>query len=414
MRIVTIDYLANIPGSKKQIKGGPANFAKYFSAHAAKEGHSWIGIVQRMTSGRRVFLRKLGEKPNCEYVGCFLVSDRIEEFLHAKRTVDPCVYFEAEIDRLACFLEEQRADVVFLNGYSLFSWMVLRAAWKKQIPLVVQHAGILTIEVTLYKHLYSSAARKMLIEMERDTARYATKQVFLNEYSREVFQEQVAPLERARTQIIPLPYAETANASRPLTQVSVDPASSVRIGCVARWDRIKNHKAVLELAKEIERQKRPWSIESVTTVPPTNKFLAFKKAYQKRIRVTPPMDAEALRAFYRRMDVLILPSLFDVSPTVVMEAAHEGRLTLIAPQVGWVTEYRAHGLESCIVDFSNPVNVVKQLEQALLHTNIRPFQVYMEQHHAPREVFQAYIRLFTELHVYANRSTRLKLPTDRT
>lgn len=61
------------------------------------------------------------------------------------------------------------------------------------------------------------------------------------------------------------------------------------------------------------------------------------------------------------MDLMILPSHFDVSPHVVPEALFNGVPTLISPNVGWVSDYQRTGAKNWIIDFGNPEKVVKRI-----------------------------------------------------
>lgn len=407
MRILSNDYIANLPHSVKVAHGGPANFARNFSSFAIKEGHEWLGFIQRSTEGKKAFVRKIATAPHREYTGCFFPSERMETFFKLPRKKDPRIYFSDEIACLQRFIKKIAPDLLFLNGYSLASWFMLEAATRENLPIVVQHAGIAAIEYEIYKHLYSTAARAMLLEMEQDIVRLASKQVFLNEFSYRTFSKRVLATPKKQVAIIPLPF-ETKNWRKEIdASMNLQEKKELVIGCVARWDRIKNHAAVLDLAREAHAQGLSWRFESVTIVPQTRLFQRFKKEYQKRVTVIPPMSRDALAAFYARMDLLILPSCFDVSPTVVMEAAGAGKPTLISPTVGWIDEYKKSGLQKWIVDFNNPTDVIKRIKQLLKQPSIRRLQNSIRELHDPRIVFNTYLHLFTDLLPYAHRSTRL-------
>ena len=135
---------------------------------------------------------------------------------------------------------------------------MLEAAAREGLPIVIQHAGIACIEYKIYQHLYTDAAREILLEMERDIVRQASKQIFLNEYSRQVFSKQVSRLRKHQSIVIPLPYEikewEQAARKKPRRIEKRE----VVIGCVARWDLIKNHAAVLDLARAAHKQGLPW------------------------------------------------------------------------------------------------------------------------------------------------------------
>src|SRR3989338_71757 len=171
-------------------------------------------------------------------------------------------------------------------------------------------------------------------DIEKEAAETASTNIFLNEYSREVFQNTVRPDVMRGSIIIPLPHS-----GWPFTGNFIPQKRDARIlGVVARWDRIKNQGAILAVAEEVNRQRLPWRIRSVTEIPDTPVQADFKARYRELIDILPHMKREALREFYGSVDMMILPSHFDVSPTVVMEAVSVGIPTLISPNVGWVRE----------------------------------------------------------------------------
>ncbi len=407
MRILSNDALTNLPHSNGVAHGGLANFARHFSAFAVAAGHEWIGFIQRPNDGTKTRFRTLAKAPHRQYKGCYFPDTRIRSFLKTKKMINPRTFFSEEIEALQRFIKEVKPDILFLNGYSFSSWLMLEAASREKLPIVVQHAGIAAIENEIYKHLYSTAGRALLLEMERDIVRQATKQVFLNEYSYRVFSKKVLRVPRKQVEIIPLPYEAHEWKKTAQTKQALHLKKEIIIGCVARWDRIKNHAAILDLAREAQTQGLPWRFECVTIIPPTKFLFDFKEEYRARITVVPPMNRASLAAFYRRMDLMILPSHFDVSPTVVMEAAGAGKPTLISPAVGWANEYKACKLEKWIICFDDPAKVVKRIQQLLKQPSIETLQDSIRRLHAPHTVFQAYLTLFTDLSSYAHRSTRL-------
>lgn len=395
MRILSNDCLPNVPGSDRVAHGGTAIFARNFSTFVVEEGHEWIGLMQRGTKSEKIFMRTLATAPRCRYEAFFSPEKHFTAIFKTERWVDPREYFSKEIERLRRFMRETQPDILFLNGYSIIGWLLLEAATQEHLPIVTQHAGIACIEYQIYKHLYSNMALKIFLEMERDIVRQASKQVFLNDYSRRIFSEKVLQIPQGQSVIIPLPYG--ADRWERMPKFKKD---GLTIGCVARWDRIKNHAAVLDVAREAQAQGLPWRFKSVTTIPPTKLFRRFKDEYLARITVLPPMEREALKEFYREVDLFILPSFFDVSPNVALEAAGAGKPTLISPTVGWVSEYQACRMDKWIVDFSDPKAVVARLRALVAKPPPTAFQAFVRRHHDPKRVFRAYLQLFSRsIHV---------------
>lgn len=400
MRILSNDYHSNLPNSPHPSYGGTVNFARNFSTYVSEQGHEWIGLIHRLNKDEKTTVKKEKGYLGRTYYSCSFSNTHYRSFLELEKRCDPRVWFAPQIKSVRQYIRRLQPDLLFLNGFPLFAWILLEAAAQEQVPIVIQHAGILRIEFEQYKHLYTNVGRAMLLDMEREIVALATKQIFLNEYSRDVYNKMIAPVPKKQALIIPLPYqeafAEQAAQQQPKSVKKTD-QTSVTIGCVARWDRIKNLRAFLRVAQEAKRQKLPWIFRSVINIPDTPVDARMKQSFKKMIDVLAPMSQAALVPFYQSLDLLILPSYFDVSPTVVMEGALLHKPTLISPTVGWTSEYRTCGLDDWIIDFTDEKKVVQQI-RVLLKQPVSPrFRRFILSKHAPNRVFSKYLQVFTSV-----------------
>jgi len=391
MRILSLDYASNLPGSTQHMKGGTERFARDFSAFVTENGHEWIGVIQGPPEQATSF-EECGTDTGKEY---YRIASRVIEssvFADMSTLDEAITIFGPEIKNFKSALQTLKPDLVFLNGFIPYSWLLLCAVREEGIPVVFQHAGILVKEMGQYSDIYAEGTLRMTALLEKDATESAAVNIFLNEHSKNASVELVKPARMQEVFIIPLPDAGWDYIpSSPVARVERS------IGVVARWDRIKNHPAVLALAKEIHAQGLPWTITAVTTVPNTMKNLPFKKEYKEHVHVIEPMDHDALRAFYREQDVCILPSIFETAGGVVSEALAEGTPTLISNGVGWVDEYKATGMESWITDFSDPVEVVTTLQKHLdasAWPEVRRLASHIQEHHNPEIVFTKYLSVF--------------------
>lgn len=399
MRILSNEYRSNVPGQSKIAHGGPGNFARTFSDYVVAAGHEWIGIVHEFAEQEKTTIKKRPSAGSKSYYSCTFSHAHYMHPLHQEAKVDPRLWFAPQVDAIRKLIRRVKPDLLFLGGFSLYAWILLEAARQEGLPIVIQHSGISKTEFEQYKHLYTRAGRSLMLDLEREITRCAAKQVFLNEYSREYFRKQVADFPERQAMIIPLPYLGSfAKApARKTVSSAHTKKTALTIGCVARWDRIKNHKAILQLAKAAKREKLPWTFKSVTSIPETAVEQAFKDAYRANIEVVAPMEQAGLTAFYQSVDVLVLPSKFDVSPTVVMEAALMGKPTLISKTVGWTSEYRDCGLSPWIVDFSDAKAVVRTLKRLAKKPVPNTFRRHILAKHAPKTVFAKYLNLFASV-----------------
>ncbi|MBI5654255.1 glycosyltransferase family 4 protein [Candidatus Uhrbacteria bacterium] len=396
VRIVSNESIFNLPQQKKKAHGGTAIFARSFSSYVTRNDHEWIGLIERNTKGRKTYLKKACFDESRLFYYIFFPSSRYREIINAKKPLDAKKLLSKEIGRTEKFFKEVRPDIVFLNGFSLTAWIMLMAAKEMRIPAVIQHAGIWQVEMEVHKRVHPPTARKIFLEMERDTARYAALHIFLNEYSQGVFERKVMTIPDGRSTIIPLPYQ--AEMLQHIRHHRISGAKQKpNIGNVARWDLIKDYTAYLNVAKAAHADGLPWEFHSVMIIPDTRFKRRLKAQYRKHIQVLAPMGRKELARFYSQMDMLILPSKFDVSPNVVMEAVLAGKPTLISPSVGWVSEYKACGMDDWIIDFKDPKKVVARMKKLSGKPRPKRFRTYILKKHSPKSVFKKYLESFEQV-----------------
>ncbi len=395
MRILTLEYECNVPGSKAPLKGGTARFARDFSSAVTAQGHIWLGILQRHSSEGAEW-ECVAREENKEFYSVRSGAMPISEVA----THDSLAHVEGayarELQALRNTLRHLRPDIVFLNGFSQYSWLLYKAAALENVPIAMQHAGLWVRDLEAFAALCPPHYRQLAKEMEREATEGVTANIFLNEYSKEVLMHDLGIETMPGSHIIPLPHAGWAFSG---TYGPKNTATRT-IAIVARWDRIKNHDAVLAFAEEVHNRKLPWKIIAVTTIPDTPARAAFKSRYRELIEVVPPMDRDSLYAFFQTLDAAILPSRFDTAPGVVMEAAAAGVPTLISPTVGWVSEYAAAGMEDWVADFNEPVKAVDRLDEQFAHDSwpgVRAFAHAIAENHDPAKVFNSYLSLFSRI-----------------
>ncbi|MCR4322570.1 MAG: glycosyltransferase family 4 protein [Candidatus Azambacteria bacterium] len=389
MIILSNDYTSNTPSSRIKSQGGPAAFAKIFSRYVTARGHQWVGIIEK-TDTRKVFRHQKKEySKKRTYVEVRYNRKYITHITKATKNIDPCEVLSPRIIHLAKVIRSISPDIIFLNGFSLSSWVLMMAGHMAGIPIVMQHAGIWGKEIKMYSDWFPSAARKILYEMERDISRFADHEIFLNKRSWQAYNESVAQVGAHRATVIPLPYASFVYHEKKRKKDAYD------IGIVARWDRIKNHEAFLRVAKKAHEKKMPWTFHAVTSIPDTSTKKKFKDEYRKFISVKKPMDRKGITRFYKKMDLMILPSHFDVSPFVVIEAAMEGTTTLISPNVGHADEYKKAGAQKWVIDFSDVAAVVRRIQKIISTAPPKKLIRSFEKLHNPERVCSQYLQLFT-------------------
>lgn len=355
MKILTNAYEANLPKSEKVSQGGTANFSKALSRFLITQGHEWIGLIIKSEEIKDPKLSLLLKKDGRSFWK--LISPRRKSlFKNTKNLAEIEDFFKPAINLVSGLLEEIKPDIIFLNGAYLNPWIILKAAQKLNIPIVAKHPGIWKKELERNPKLYTKNGLQNLLEMEQDFSKLSSYEIFLNDWSRKVYQKEVFPVANNHSEIISLPITAVKSSNKKQTN-----KETYTIGIVARWDRIKNHEAVLALAKLAKEKELPWTFYSITSIPATKVNKQFKEDYRQYIQIEPPKNRQELNKFYEKMDLMILPSHFDVSPHVVPEALFNDTPTLISPNVGWVSDYQQTGAKNWIIDFDNPEKVIKRI-----------------------------------------------------
>ncbi|MEA1929491.1 MAG: glycosyltransferase [Patescibacteria group bacterium] len=401
MKIFSNDYQSSIPGSGIMAHGGPPRFAINFSGYLAKKCHDWQGLVFKGGSDIEVAsFKRLYSKQRKTLFELSVPTKSIHSVTHAKRRLSSRRLLVKEISLVKEVLEEQKPDLVFLNGFSVTAWILFEAARQSHLPVAIQHAGIFAREIREYADRFSPAGRQICYQMERDTTKYAEVNIFLNRFSRDTLVKLLRVSKIKGEVIVPLPRPDWLDRRAPKV---LGPRRSLEsgliIGVIARWDRIKNHPAILELAEEIKRTKLPWQIKSITKIPDGSANRLFKDKYKRAIKVLPLVNSGGLQKFLGSIDLLIVPSRFDVSPTVVMESVVCDTPALISPQVGWVSEYERAGAGKWIIDFNRPNQVIKRIETLFQRQNwpaLVKFRQVVRDKHDPEKVYRRYLDLFKQ------------------
>ncbi len=384
--ILSNDYPSSIPGSEEVPSGGTARFARDFSQAVAASGNTWVGVL-RYTKEQTI------DNGNIKHATILKNTESTNSFLLLEEYIDPYEYFAADILRIVHIIHEFKVTSVFLNGAYTFTWILYAAAKKAGIPCITQHAGVFAVEVQYRPSGFSPMGVKQSLKMVQEIAEYSSHNIFLNEFSYEKFKELSMGIIHNPI-VIPLPYGDGKYPNH----FSVKNSETLHIGCVARWDAIKNHEAIVSLAEEIHTQQLPWHLSVVTSIPPTPIKAELKKHYGEVVSLIEPMSTDMLMQYYAKNDIMILPSHFDVSPTVVLEALQAGVPTLISKTVGWRSEYEAAGMNEWIADFSDTKHCIEQIKKIHARkewSEVGGFAKMAGERHESDAIYAKYLTLFS-------------------
>jgi glycosyltransferase involved in cell wall biosynthesis len=403
MKILFNGYKTENKGHKLH-HGGVRNFTNNLANYLATTKHQCVSLI---ISGKKKkdnkYRLKITKSGHIETYDLNLRINSADVFSTTKAQMPVSV--KQPIKTIAQILTQAAPDVILLNGFGLSNWLILKAAHQAGIPVVACHHGIWHKEIGFLPNKPRRATLNLLKKMERDITQLSSREIFLNDFSFQEYCKIVTKVPSHKAIIIPLPYNPIfLNSS---LKHKTSKVKQKKIGFVGRWDPIKNPEAVLELAKQSSQKKLPWKFHAVVKMYADYQQIAkHQQEFINRINVIDQLAPQKLKQFYRKMDILVLPSRFDVSPTVVLEAALQGVGTAISPNVGWIKDYKKFGANDWIIDYSNIPNVLIKLEKLLNKKFPTKLAQHLKTTHHPKHIFKRYLQLLTNT-AYENRTNLL-------
>jgi glycosyltransferase involved in cell wall biosynthesis len=386
MIILFNGYKNLFDGSTKSVAGGPRLFTLQFIEHLRKNNHQFIGLVlhSKLNLGKGVIVQR-HKVTGGEWVETSMRMNL--NLILNSRSLSIKKYTETPLQKLTEIIAAEQPDVVLLNGFSIINWYILQAAHRARIPVVVSHHGLWFKEAMEVIAKSTPQTLKLVKKMEKDIYLLAKHQIFLNHFSQKTFEKEYRVKTSGKSSVIPISYNPVFINSR-LPQPPK--RTSKKIGFVGRWDAIKNPQIIYELAREVKRQKKNWEIFAVLKINEAKVLLNLRKRFTQTVTIIPPMSPSKLKQFYQEMDIMLLPSRFDVSPTVVIEAALQNRATIISPNVGFAAEYEEMGLKKWIHDFKSPKNTLKYIEEMMTTPIPEKFSASIIKKHQPDKILSQY------------------------
>lgn len=403
LKILCNDYHVNLPGSAIIAQGGPERFAQNFTTFFEHNTPD-IELVSILFSDNEkkedIYIRKTTSSHDF-YEVVFPKQKLHENYIKSFTKVAFLKLLQPWLEQVDTVFEHAKPDIVFLNGFNISSWFILETAYRRGVPVCIQHAGIAKKELIVSQRHFSPSMRRILIGFEKEIIKKSAHQIFLNEYSRDVFFDiHKTPIDvhiQKKISIVPLPID-----IKHIVPMNLASKFEYNIGMVARWDSIKNHRAILRLATFIKNKKLPLILEVVTKWR-ADVVSNFRDRYEKIVTVVPQMLPDKLHHFFEKQDVTVIPSNFDVSPTVLMESLLAGTPAVISNKVGWVSDYHAFGLSDMIIPpTASGQKIVETIEKLIQDKTIyiprfQKLQQKIHKDHNPKNVFPLYYQIFKHM-----------------
>lgn len=265
-------------------------------------------------------------------------------------------FYTPEINSMTKLVENINPDILSCSGTYRYPWVVLNAARKTGIPLVVTYDGVMEKETS----------DPLLHEMSKE---FVDIENFSYIFPSILAKETVEDIHRVKfnkTLISPNGVEKIffeGNKSETLSTNS----KKLNIGFVGRLYEIKNPEYLLTLKDDLNDAGIDSNIFCVTgssnTYKDDYKANLYKNLLDSGVKFLGPMNAQRLSDFYNSLDLTISPSVFETFGNAPLEATATGTPALVSKNMGVSEVYDSLGLEELVIDFKDPESIISVIQK---------------------------------------------------
>lgn len=403
-KVLFLDEIINIPNKKdKEVipEGGTLQFSQLFNAFFKNKTNINLVKTYFKITSKKINLTKIAEDSFLFKIPKDLIDNSLREKTSLKEVQKKIDILTNHFQNL---IEEQKITAIFFNGYyGLLRYALFLAAKRANIFVVIQHAGVWKKEVEhIPKNGIKSWKKRIYFGIEKSPFLYQNSyHIFLNDHSKKNLLESHNIILKNRSKTIAFPLDTSSHYS--VFKKTEEKSKKISIALISRWDAIKNHSAFLRLGKFIKEKKIKNILLFSVTKKKSKIRSIFLEEYKKYIKTIKPMSNKELGLFYRKNDLILLPSHFETFGAVVGESILNGKPAIISSQTGWVDVYKKFKLEKLIINPKDSgqkiFETIKfyQENQEKFIPKFEKLQRYIIETHDPIKVFQQYEKIFTSL-----------------
>lgn len=269
----------------------------------------------------------------------------------AKTLEDVAKKYHKVISAYRRAIQEEKPDVVLVNGTYYMPWCLFLAARLENAPVVLHYHGVLVKETEGWK----KKQKKMFKKMEQSFDKKDVFYVFPSKITKKVVEEEVFGHKIIKYAVLPNPVPlhffgkKIKNGNK-------------NIGIISRWTHIKNVKFIGELAKYNEKNGKKFNINLITDAPSNTMHM---KKLSKKVKLHNPRNNKKLADFYNKMDVIISPSYFETYGNVAKEAVASGTPALVNTTMGVGETFKKLGLNNFVISFDSIEKVYAKIENVI-------------------------------------------------
>jgi glycosyltransferase involved in cell wall biosynthesis len=282
-------------------------------------------------------------------------------------------------------IQEEKPDLVLINGTYFMPWCLLMASERENVPAVIHYHGVLTKEVQNWK----KHQRKIFLEMERCFDKKDLFYIFPSKITKNIVEKEVFCHKIKKCSILANPVSMHFFTEKNTNQNILQ---NRNIGMVSRWTGIKNVNFFKKLAEYNHRKGTKFVINIVTDLNVKHKEYI---KLSKLVKFHKPRSNKKLALFYRKMGVVISPSHFETYGNVAKEALASGTPAMVNANMGVSEAFNNLGLSDWVIDFNSVKSVYNKIDGVIGKTVHKDIKDEMKNLYMPCTIFNQMISILS-------------------
>jgi len=269
----------------------------------------------------------------------------------AKTLADIQKKFEPIIKIYQRAIQEEKPDLVLINGTYFMPWCLLIASERENIPAVLHYHGVLTKETAGWR----KRQRDLFSKMEKCFDKKELFYIFPSKITKDIVEKEVFRRKIKNYSVLPNPVSAHFFSEKIRKK-------NKNIGIVSRWSRIKNVQFYEKLAEYNQKRGAKFAVNIITDLSEKNKKYI---QLSRLVKFHKPTSNKKLASFYRNMGVVISPSHFETYGNVAKEALASGTPAIVNPNMGVAETFDNLGLNDWVIDFNSVRSVYSKIESVM-------------------------------------------------
>lgn len=347
-----------------------------------KKSGTEVVAVNVINQKKSVYRRRKSGKRTATISAGIKVPDIADVTKKAKTLQDVQKKFENIINIYRRAIQEEKPDIVLINGTYFMPWCLLIATEREGVPAVLHYHGVLTKETQNWrKH-----QRRIFLEMEKCFDKKGLFYIFPSKITKSTVEKEVFGRRIRKSSILPNPVSDHffVNKNR---------RKNKNIGIVSRWSGIKNVRFCEKLAEYNRKQGAKFVVNIITDLDAKNKKY---KQLSKLVKFHRPVNNKRLASFYRNMGVVISPSHFETYGNVAKEALASGTPAIVNPNMGVSETFDSLGLNDWVIDFDCVKSVYNKIENVMGQNVNERVRIEMKKTYMPSKIFGEIVSILNE------------------